>query len=119
MGVSDQRKEWQAFKKKYPGFEKAKAFKANFGPQLDKLVKADDDHMSDLKKLIKRFEEEKKAFLSLCAASEAYLVIAVTLEEEGGANKGILEDFKNYIKNFYDCEDSLKVTLKRLKKVLY
>jgi hypothetical protein len=38
--AGDLRKEWQDFKKKHPGFEKSKNFKADLGPQLDKYDKA-------------------------------------------------------------------------------
>lgn len=76
------RKTWREVKKKHPDFEKNKAFKADLGPNLDKLEKST---LSALAKVngIGAYIKEILQHLSQCQAiMKSYKHVAETMEDE-------------------------------------
>ncbi len=117
MAKSEVRKQWKDFKKKYPSFEKAKNFKADFGPQLDKLQQKCDAIQEGLKELIKQADELRKLQTSAGAASNGYETIVESLEKEADT-KGILRDFRAFCAQFDDEVEKTEAVQDHLKKAL-
>ena len=91
--ASELRKEWQAFKKKYPDFEKSKAFKSDVGPQLDKFDEAR-DKSADVRR------EVVKLGKSVAAALKGYEAV---VKELAKSNKKIEKDFNDMnFESFYE-----------------
>jgi hypothetical protein len=91
--ASDLRKEWQAFKKKHPEFEKNKAFKSDVGPQLDKFD-AGRDKCAEVR------EEVVKVGKSVAAALKGYEAV---VKELAKSDKSIEKDFNDMsFDSFYE-----------------
>ena len=94
------REEWQNFKKKHPGFEKSKNFKADVGPQLDKFDKAREEYSALREAMKKKGDEVHTIGLSVGAALKGYEAV---VKELAATDKAIVADFKsNHFESFVD-----------------
>ena len=116
--ASDLRKQWQDMKKRYPDFEKARNYKANFGPQLDTLVKGMAELTADLKKVKTEADDIVTQLTSLIAVSQAHESIAATLEKQGGNNKGVLKCVENATASLEGGKKIMEGFIDPLKQVL-
>jgi hypothetical protein len=89
------RREWKAFKSKYPQFERAKSFKSDVGPEMDKCEQASRDlyaartAWNEAEKAFERQREETaKLYSNLLAAMSGYKAVVEEL-----ADKKIEADF--------------------------
>lgn len=81
---SELRNGWQRFKSRSPQFEKARGYKANFGPALDEVAKL----WGDLKKA----EDE------LVAARRKLVVAGTKVESASKVANTILGDYERTVK---------------------
>jgi hypothetical protein len=72
MGQWKIREKWQAFKKKFPAFEKNKNFKSDVGPQMDQFETACENCLKGMVALEKQLADMMKVGLSLQAALKGY-----------------------------------------------
>ena len=88
--ASELRAEWQNFKKKHPLFEKSKGFKSDVGPQLDKYIKARDEHHAAQDLVFKR-----KAAVIVTAKSVAAALVGyeVVVKDVAAKDPTIVSDF--------------------------
>jgi len=81
MGKWKVREKWQAFKKKYPAFEKSKNFKSDVGPQMDAFETDCEKCLKLVEQLETQLQAMRKTGLSLHNALKGY--------------RGVIDQFKD------------------------
>ena len=100
--LSNARKQWQEFKKRNPNFEKAKGYKGDFGPTLDKIdgiqkrILEGYDSYAARQREVQALLEKKRTVLKDVAAASRLGMLTVIEYHDVASKSGDLKMYQDF-----------------------